>query len=158
MLRTVFVFDELLNFKLRLLPLKNRRPIVFREVEVTPFPTSHLDGLRAKFQKKYRSDFSAHSFLFQSGGLRVGHSADLGRPEDLDPLVRKPLDLLVCEMAHFAPEDLFFYLRGRRIKRVVFVHLGRTYWEDIGKTRRLAARMLPDIPHTFAHDGTVIGL
>ena len=158
MLRTMFVFDELLNFRLQLLPLKPRRTLAFRDVRVTAFPTSHLDGLRAKFGKKYRGDFSANSFLFQSGGRRVGHSADLGRPEDLEPLLGKPLDLLVCELAHFAPEDLFFYLRGRRIGRIVFVHLARNYWEDFARTRRLAAKMLPDIPHTFAHDGAVISL
>ena len=26
--------------------------------------------------------------------------------------------LLVCELAHFPPEEMFIYLRGRRIKRV----------------------------------------
>jgi ribonuclease BN (tRNA processing enzyme) len=158
MLRTLLIFDELLNFRLRLLPLKTHNPLAFRDVRVTAYPTSHLEGLRLKFQKKYRSDFSANCFLFQAGGLRVGHSADLGRPEDLEALLRKPLDLLVCEMSHFAPEELFFYLRGRRIKRVVFVHLGRNYWEDFSRTRRLAAKMLPDIAHTFAHDGSVISL
>jgi L-ascorbate metabolism protein UlaG (beta-lactamase superfamily) len=156
MLKAVLLFDELLKFRLRLLPLKARKPIRFRDVRVTPFATSHLDGLRARFQKKYRSDFSANSFLFESGGRRIGHSADLGRPADLEPLLQKPLDLLVCEMAHFAPEEILSYLRGRRIKRVVFVHLGRACWENIGQTRRLAAKMLPDIPHTFARDGAVI--
>jgi Cft2 family RNA processing exonuclease len=158
MFKAVLIFDELLNFRLRWLPLKAPRTVTLRDVRVTPFPTSHLDGLRAKFQKKYRSDFSANCFLFQYGGLRIGHSADLGRPADLEPLLKKPLDLLVCELSHFSPEELFFYLRGRRLKRVVFVHLGRTYWENLPKTRRLAARMLPDIPHSFAHDGTVISL
>ena len=158
MLRTTLIFDELLNFRLHLLPLKIRQPISFRDVQVTAFPTSHLDGLRAKFQKRYHSDFSAHSFLFQAGGRRIGHSADLGRPEDLEPLLQKPLDLLVCEMSHFAAEELLVYLRGRRIRRIVFMHLGRTYWEDLPRTRRMAAKMLPDIPHSFAHDGTVIGI
>jgi hypothetical protein len=103
-------------------------------------------------------DFSAFSFLFQYGSLRIGHSADLGKPEDLEPLLEKPLDLLVCELAHFPPEEMFIYLRGRRIKRVVFIHLGRTLWEDIAKTRRFASKMLPDIPHTFAHDGAIFNL
>jgi L-ascorbate metabolism protein UlaG (beta-lactamase superfamily) len=158
MLKSVFIFDELLNFRLRFKPMKSPGTISINDVRVTAFPTTHLEGLRRKFQKKYRTDFSANCFLFQAGGRRIGHSADLGRPEDLDPLVRQPLDLLVCEMAHFAPEEIFLYLRGRRIKRVVFMHLGRTYWEDLSKTRRLAAKMLPDIPHTFAHDGSVIGI
>jgi hypothetical protein len=111
-----------------------------------------------KFEKNFPVDFSAFCFLLQSSGLRIGHSGDLGRPEDLEPLLQRPLDLLVCELAHFQPQDLFLYLRGRAIKRIVFVHLARAYWEDLGKTRRLAAKMLPEIPQTFAHDGTVISL
>lgn len=158
MLRTVFIFDELLNFRPKFLPLKTGKHFSMREVQLTAFPTTHLEGFKSKFQKKYRMDFSAFSFLFQHGGLRIGHSADLGRPDDLDPLLERPLDLLVCELAHFAPEEMFFYLHGRQIKRVLFMHLARAYWEDLGRTKRLAAKMLPDIPHSFANDGTVIHL
>lgn len=158
MLRTVFVFNELLNFRLKFLALKAGRTFSKHGVQIAAFPTTHLDGFRSKFQKKYDMDFSAFSFLFHHGGLRVGHSADLGKPEDLEPLLEKPLDLLVCELAHFPPEEMFIYLRGRRIKRVVFIHLARDYWKDLAKTKRFASKMLPDIPHTFAHDGAVFNL
>jgi hypothetical protein len=96
--------------------------------------------------------------LFRCGRLRIGHSGDLGRPDDLEPMLKQPLDLLVCEMAHFPPEELFFYLRGRDIKRVVFVHLARPYHEQLADTRRLATKMLPDIPLTFARDGMIVGI
>ena len=75
-----------------------------------------------------------------------------GSPEDLEPLLRRPLDLLVCELGHFSPEHLFGYLAGHDIKRAVFVHLARALREDFARTRRLAAKMLPKIPHTFARD------
>ena len=157
MLKAVLLFDGLMDFKTRYHPLRSARPFRVRNVQVTAFPTTHLEGLRAKFQRKSRADFSAFSFLLQADGVRIGHSADLGRPQDLDPLIQKPLDLLVCELSHFSPEEIFFYLRGRRIKRIVFVHLGRNYWEDLARTKRLAARMLSGIPHTFARDGDRIG-
>ncbi len=87
-----------------------------------------------------------------TGNRRVGHSSDLGKPEDLEPLLREPLDLLVCELAHFPPKDIFSYLKGRPIKHVAFVHLGRNLWQNLAATRRLAASMLPELPHTFARD------
>jgi len=152
MLQTAFLFDEILNFKLRLLPVRAARPITVGQTRVTAFPTSHLNGFRAMFSKKYNVDFSSHCFLLEAGRRRVGHSGDLGRPEDLAPLLEKPLDLLVCELAHFSPEELFTYLHGRRIKRIVFVHVARPFQESLAVTRRLAGRMLPDIPHRFAHD------
>ena len=60
-------------------------------------------------------------------------------------------------MSHFTPETLFSYLRGRPIRRIAFVHLARRYWDDLPNIRRLAAKMLPDIPHVFPKDGAVIG-
>jgi len=73
--------------------------------------------------------------------------------EDLRPLLKKPLDLLVCELSHFQAEDLFLFLRGHAIKRIVFMHVGRPYWENLPKTRRLAEKMLGGIPFVFARDG-----
>jgi ribonuclease Z len=156
LLTLALLFEELLKFRLRFSPLSAGKPVAVREVRITPFRTTHLDRVRARFQRKYRSVFVAHCFLLEAGRLRIGHSADLGRPEDLEPLLSKPLDLLVCEMAHFGPEAILSYLQGRRIKRIVFVHLAQAYWVDLPRIRRLAARMLPDIPHTFPKDGAVL--
>ena len=122
------------------------------------YRSSHLDGLRRAFQKIHPQKYEAFCFLIEFGGMRIGHSADLGRPEDLEPLLKQPLDLLVCELAHFKAEDLFRYLRGRDIKRVVFTHLSRPYWENFKQTRRLAAKMLPEVPLLFARDDEDIPL
>jgi ribonuclease BN (tRNA processing enzyme) len=153
MLKAGLMFQELLPFRFDLLPLRERRPQRVGDVRVTPFRTSHLDGFRRRFQKQYRTvGFNAFCFLLECGRTRVGHSADLGSPEDLEPLLAEPLDLLVCELGHFSPEELFGYLSGRRLKQVVFVHLARSFRQNIARIRQLAATMLPDIPHTFARD------
>jgi len=156
MLRAVLIFDELLQFRLRLLALRERNAVVTgsssSRVRVTPFRTSHLNGLRTRFGKKYPSDFSSYCFLLEDGNRRVGHSSDLGKPEDLAPLLTKPLDLLVCELSHFSPEAIFRYLSSRSIKRIVFVHLSRSLRQDLSRLRRLAAKMLPKIPYTFPND------
>lgn len=153
MLQAGFILRELLPYRLELLPLRERQPRSVGRVSVTPFCTSHLAAFRRRFQKKYRAlDFNAYCFLLECGRVRVGHSADLGRPEDLEPLLRQPLDLLVCELSHFSPRELFGYLAGHDIKQAVFVHLARAHRKDIARTRRLAAKMLPSISHTFARD------
>jgi len=157
MLHAAFLFEELLGFRLKFSPWNAGKPAAVGDVRVTPFPTTHLDTMRERFGKKYRIDFSAYCFLLETkGGLRIGHSADLGRPEDLEPLVAKPLDLLVCELAHFTPEEIFTYLKDRRIGKVVFVHVGRDYWKNLSRVRRLAAKMLRKVPHVFAEDDEMI--
>jgi ribonuclease BN (tRNA processing enzyme) len=158
LLQAAAIYEELFAFRLRFRPLRASKPVTVGGARVTPFRTTHLEGLRAKLRKGRGPKPDSFCFLLEAGGVRVGHSADLGRPEDLAPLLKKPLDLLVCEVAHFSAEEIFRYLGGRDIKRVVFVHLARPYWEDLPQTRRLAAKLLPDIPHLFARDGQVISL
>jgi ribonuclease Z len=152
MLDAAFLFDEALKFRLQLRPISSGKPFSVGNARVTAFPTSHLAHTRARFGHKYASDFSAFCFLIEAGGRRIGHTADLGKPEDLVPLLEKPLDLLTCELAHFSPTEIFAYLRGRKIQRVEFMHIGRPFYENLPRTRRLAARMLPDIAHGFPRD------
>ena len=152
MLKAVLLYPELLRFRLRLLPLREKKSISIGGVRVTPFQTSHLDRLRAQFSQRQRPPIAAYCFLLEAGGRRVAHSSDLGKPEDLEPLLAKPLDLLVCELSHFLPEQLFRYLKGRAIKQIAFVHLLRPLRENLSHTRRLAAKMLPGIPHSFPND------
>ena len=156
MLQAAMLFPEELPFRFQLRSISPRVVIPVGQVQVRAFPTTHLDRMREKYCREYRVDFEAYCFLLESGDRRVGHSADLGKPEDLEPLVTKPLDLLVCELTHFDPEDVFRYLQGRDIKRVVWVHLGRRQREDLASIRPLATKLLPGIKHTFAVDGQEI--
>jgi L-ascorbate metabolism protein UlaG (beta-lactamase superfamily) len=158
MLEAAYLFDELLNFRLSFEPIQLGQPVAVQDVRVTPYGTTHLESLRKTFQRDHPQEFAAFSFLLESDGLRVAHSADLGAPEDLAPLVEKPLDLLVCELAHFEREEMFRYLKGRDIRRIVFMHVGRRYWERLEETRLRAARMLPGVNLSFAHDQEVITL
>jgi ribonuclease Z len=153
MLNAAYLFDEVLPFRLELKPLVEKRPMHVGGTTVTSFRTSHLDGYRDEFRNRHRVDYNAYCFLLEAGGQRIGHSADLGKPEDLAPLLTKPLDLLVCELAHIAPAKLFRVLQKHSIGRVAFVHVARAYREELAKTRRLASKMLPHIPHGFAQDG-----
>jgi ribonuclease BN (tRNA processing enzyme) len=153
MLNTVFLFDELLPFRLQLLALENEKGIKVRDVRITPYYTTHLERTRAQFGKKYRSDFSAYCFLIEHSGVRIGHSADLGRPEDLEPVVVERLHLLVCELSHFTPNEICSYLQNRPIEQIAFVHIGRDYRQNLTALRRLVRKQIPRIRCRFPNDG-----
>jgi len=158
MLRAAYLFEELFQFRLRFVPLREGKSVRHGKVGVTPHRTSHLEGLRRRFQRKYPGDYAAYSFLIEAGDRRIAHSADLGKPEDLEPLLDGPVDVLVCELAHFEPAKLFRYLQAREIGRVIFIHLGRRHWARLAQTRRLAAKLLTGIKHSFARDQQVFRL
>lgn len=153
MLDAVFLFEEVLPYRLELIALEEKQRIKVRDVRITPFRTTHLNRTRAQFGKKYRVDFSAFCFLIECGGVRIGHSADLGRPEDLEPIIAEPLDLLVCELSHFTPNDISSYLRDRPIKQVAFVHIGRFYRQDLPALRRLVRKQIRNTRCHFPNDG-----
>ncbi len=156
MLEAAMLFKQLLPFSMQLHPLAQRKPIKVGQTRITAFPTSHLQRLQARFQHTFSNDFASYCFLLEQGKHRIGHSADLGQPQDLAPLLSQPLDLLVCELAHFSAKEIFSYLQGRQIKQIVFVHVARDLWKNLGPTKRLANKMLRGIPHTFASDGQEI--
>jgi ribonuclease BN (tRNA processing enzyme) len=153
LLNTVLLFPELMQFRLKFNAWKANRSISVGTVRVTPFATTHLAALKERFGKRYAVDYSAFGFLFESGRQRIVHSGDLGRVEDLEPMLAKPVDLLVCELSHLAPETLFDYLRGRKIGNLVCVHLSDEQWRRKARVRRLARRLLPGIAVSIARDG-----
>jgi ribonuclease BN (tRNA processing enzyme) len=157
MLRAAYLFDELLRFKLTLNPLRPRKPVRVGAARVTPYPTTHLEAFKRRFNTRYRVGYESYAFLIEAAGIRVAHTADIGKPEDLLPLLEHRIDLLVCELAHFRCDDLFDLLKGKAIGKVVFMHLNREYWKNLPRVRRQAAQRLGRIPHTFAVDGAVIG-
>jgi ribonuclease Z len=145
MLHSAYLFEELLPFKLRFEPLRAGEPIKLGSALVTPSSTTHLDKLRQKFQTKYPGRYEAFCFLLETPGKRVVHSCDLGAPEDLGPLLAEPVDLLVCEVSHFEPQQLFDYLSRHRVKRLALVHIARWHWEQLDKVVAAARKMLPGV-------------
>jgi ribonuclease Z len=158
MLQAAYLFPEVLPFTLRFEPLVAERIVRDGDIGVTPYRTTHLDALKKNFQAKYPGDYAAYSFLIQSGKRRIAHSADIGTPEDLDPLLREPIDLLVCEVAHFTPEALFTYLCGKSIRQVLFTHLSRWNWERLPEIEKLAADTLKGFRYAFPRDQHVVTL
>jgi ribonuclease Z len=155
-LEATLLFPELVRFETRWEPLVPGRPVRTGRVRIRAFPTTHLESLRRSFAAKHTGAvFDCFGFLFEYGRLRAAHSSDIGHVDDLEPLLAKPLDLLVCELSHVTPSDLFVKLRGRGIGRVVFTHLARELWSDLPKLRREAKKALQGTPFSIARDGDI---
>ena len=151
--QATYLFDGLLPFALTMHPLQARRAITDGKIKIVPHPTTHLQRLKRDFGKRYPLRFEAFCFEIVLGDRkRLGYSADIGTPEDLEPLVAKPLDLLIVELAHFTDAELFEYLRDKPIKKVVLTHLGRKYWRN-EKVVRLAHRYFDSKKLVIARDG-----
>lgn len=146
-------WNELPAFELDFRTLEARQPIEVKDVKITPFPTTHLAGQKEALPGKPDPAFESFAFLLESAEHRIVHSSDLGAPGDLDPWLEQPVDLLVCELAHFRPEVLFDYLQGKAVKRLALVHLGRDCWTRRNEIHEFAGGSLPDTEICIPEDG-----
>ena len=145
------LFPELLPFKIEWneIPLKHARPLSFNGYRFTPFPTEHLYDFRSRFSKTSKKVcFETLAVRIEAPKKSFAFSADLKSPDDLDGLLGKPLDLLICELTHFTPESLFEKLAKAPIQKLILTHYPDRYarWEK--KLQRLA------VSHGF--DGEVL--
>lgn len=138
MLHAAYIFDDLMEFTPAWEPLAAGQTVAVGGARVTPHPTTHLNSLRDAFQTQHPQPFEAFSFVLEGGGLRLGHSADIGDLTDLDPLTTEPLDLLMCEMAHCEPVALLDYLAEREVKQVAFTHVHQKHQPQIDALRAVA--------------------
>ena len=159
-LDAVFLPPSLLGFPLLLHPWQAGVPAaVAAEVTISPFPTTHLEGLRKIIDPgaEAAGRFEVFGLDIAAGGRRIVVSSDLGSPGDLSASLATPCDVLVCELSHFPPEELFAFLRGRAVGTLVLTHLapslaGRE--EEIAAAARAA---LPDVPRVVVpRDGEEI--
>ena len=58
-------------------------------------------------------------------------------------ILQPPCDLLVCEMSHFTPEELYTFLRGKPVRRLCLTHLTAEYGAEPEPLRALGRKMLP---------------
>jgi ribonuclease BN (tRNA processing enzyme) len=129
----------------------------FGGLTVTPHPTTHLDRMKAR--RPEASGAEAFLLEVECDGRRLVFSGDLGSAEDLRVVLGRPLDLLVCELAHVSEDDLIGVLKDVAIDVLCLTHLSR---EASERRSGIATRFDRELPKTrtvyLAEDGQAIDL
>ena len=122
------------------------------QLRVTVNPTTHLYGLRGMIDPGATDRFLAYSMVLEwpETGRRVIYTGDLGQPRDLDAILQEPCDLLICEMAHFTPKELFTYLRDKSIRRLALTHFTPEFGGQAAAICELGGAMLPGVERVEA--------
>lgn len=113
-IESCYLFQEDLKFQLNI-----------ESIEKAPcrvVPNTHLDRSRIDRSRSYPDvRFESFSLQMEFCGKRVGYSGDIGSPDDLAPLF--PLDVLICELAHFDAQALACFLSTRSLERLLVTHV-----------------------------------
>ena len=102
----------------------------------------HEDGSRG---------WHAYSFLIEVEGKRIVHSGDVGRPEELLPLMADGCDLLIMETGHHKVKDVCEFAQAHGVQRLRFTHHGREIINDRAGMEALVASYPYD--YQIAYDG-----
>lgn len=87
-------------------------------IKITAFPNTHLDRLQLPVCMSY-------TYLIECEGKKLIYSGDLGKYEDLDPVIADGCDGLIIETGHFGISDAHAYWSTKNIGRLFFTHNGR---------------------------------
>ena len=148
-LDAVYLPDKLIGFEMNFLPWEALPGLALDldggRLRVSLHPTTHLDGLREIIDPAARDRFLSYSLAFDwpASGKRLVYSADLGAPQDMEAILQPPCDLLVCELSHFTPEELYAFLRGKPVRRLCLTHLTDEYGAQPEWLCALGGKTLP---------------
>jgi ribonuclease BN (tRNA processing enzyme) len=137
-----YLGPEFLQFPIEFFPWETHPSLEQFDLKVDARETSHLKDLVERFGA---GRFRAYSLRITHPEFRILLSGDLGSPLDLEPQLGEPLDLFVCELAHFEPEELFGFLSRHNMRRLVLTHLAPGL---SGKTDELVAKAKTYLPKT----------
>jgi len=113
-------------------------------IRVTAYRTRHIE-------------FS-YSFLIEAEGKRILFSGDLSHTPSQDfpiSVLDEPLDLAICEGAHFKATDYVPFLKGNKnLKKLCFNHYSSRFLPSVLEAKEIFSE---DIEVVIASDGTEIG-
>jgi ribonuclease BN (tRNA processing enzyme) len=119
-LNAIYLGPEFIPFETKFVAWESQPLFRIEGLQIQPRETTHLKSLSKKFGK---GRFKSYSLHIEHPDFRVVFSGDLGSPTDLEVQLNEPVDLLINELAHFAPSELFRFLDARSVRKLLLTHL-----------------------------------
>jgi ribonuclease Z len=148
-LNASYLGPDIVPFKIVFVPWESQASFEFHDLKVYPAATTHLVTLN---RRSIPDRFKAYSLRIEHSDFRVVFSGDLGSPNDLQGQLRDHVDLLITEVAHFPPAELFQFLSTKSIDRVLLTHLPKEWTGREGILLKSAREALPSKEVTIASD------
>lgn len=126
MFHALYLMPETLPFLLKTTPLQEGCFYKDNHLRVKVIANEHLrKGYKETLQNiqtKYPNAFQSYSFLIEGEGKKILYSGDISDISELDKFL-DDVDLLILELAHIAPREVFRSLSKRAIPKVILTHL-----------------------------------
>ncbi|MBV9107650.1 MAG: MBL fold metallo-hydrolase [Verrucomicrobia bacterium] len=154
-LDAIYLSSNFIPFEIKFIAWKTQHFFEVCGLQICPHQTTHLESLSRKFGN---NRFKAYSLQIEHPDFRILFSGDLGTPTDLEVPLANPVDLLVSELAHFSPTELFRFLVTRRVQKLLLTHLAPELLGNEASIIQEARKQLPEMVVLIAKDGLRVPL
>lgn len=139
-LQSGYLFLKRLSFEIVFDPVEPFTPWHNDRMTITPYPTTHVDTMRAYAKEHGWPDRGGcTAFHIASGSHTLLYSADLGTLDDLRTIPRR-IDWLLIETSHVSLDDLWNWVDERGIKRVILTHIADDFdWNAVADAHKYTA-------------------
>ncbi|MCD6221844.1 MBL fold metallo-hydrolase [bacterium] len=124
-LEMMYLMDEILSFKIEFLPIKSDPVYEDECISFFAYPNNHIKSrLKDKVIVRH-PDIQMDSFSFciiTRNNKKIVYTGDIENVQELENFI-DGTDLLLTEMAHIKPEELFKYLSGKKISKIICLHI-----------------------------------
>lgn len=148
-LNASYLGPDIVPFEIVFVPWESQTCFEFHDLKLHPAPTTHLATLN---RRSITNRFKAYSLRIEHPDFRIVFSGDLGSPNDLQEQLSENVDLLITEVAHFPPAELFRFLSTKSIKKVLLTHLPQEWTGREEILLKNAREALPTKAVTIASD------
>jgi ribonuclease BN (tRNA processing enzyme) len=149
-LNAIYLGQDFLPFELKFVAWNSAHVFEACGLRISPRETTHLQSLSQKFGI---GRFKSYSLLVEHPDFRIVFSGDLGSPTDLGIQLTNPVDLLVSELAHFPPGELFRFLHSYKVGKLLLTHLAPELRGNEESILLEARDALPGTEIQIANDG-----
>jgi ribonuclease BN (tRNA processing enzyme) len=149
-LNAIYLGPDFIPFEIKFVAWESQPLFQIEGLQIQPRETTHLKSLSKKFGN---GRFKSYSLHVEHPDFRVVFSGDLGSPTDLEVQLDQPVDLLVSELAHFPPSELFRFLDSRQVRRLLLTHLAPELYGSEELIVQQAKKELSETSILVAEDG-----
>ncbi len=123
MLNMLYLFDRVLPFRLAFEPIHCSGEQRIGDFALEFQENDHLKRLAGfAAQSGLKNQGQSYCSVINAEEKRVVYSGDIKSALELLPLLKRPAELLILEMAHFNPDELLTLFREAPPKRAVLTH------------------------------------
>lgn len=149
-LNAIYLGPDFIPFELKFVGWETQPAFNVCALQIQPRETTHLQSLKNKFGT---GRFKSYSIRIKHADFCAIFSGDLGTPKDLGNQFSDPVDLLVTELAHFPPGELFRFLVGRKVGKLLLTHFAPELLGREESIVREAGALLAETSVLIASDG-----